>query len=99
MAAGLTPTDPDYWLAYWIAAMDHAAARADKLVILPENRLQADPQRVMSDICERVALDIGDMDFTTIIRPVPPRADRSTFDAALLDRAMVRYSDLAKAAS
>ena len=91
---GTTPNDPDYWLGYWLAAMEHAAKRADRLIIVPETTLQDAPQRVMSRICDLTGLAAGDHDFTHHFRKITPRADRSQFSSDQLDRAMALYQNL-----
>ena len=95
LVGGLTPDQPDYWLGYWLAAMDHAASRPDTIQVLPETVLQDNPQAVMRALCERLELDPGSTDFAAGIRAVAPRADRAAFDADLLARAEDRYRDLA----
>lgn len=93
---GIDATSPDYWLAYWVAAMEHTVARSDHLLILPEQTLQNDPQTIMNSVCALTGLGADDHDFTTHFRQIAPRADRAVFDPALLDRADALYANMSQ---
>lgn len=95
LVQGKDTNSPDYWLAYWVAAMEHTAARSDRLLIVPEQTLQNDPQGVMQSVCRLSGLASEDHDFTSHFRQIAPRADRAGFDPALLDRADALYADMA----
>ena len=74
--------------------MCHVAARSGKLVILPDEKLQGDPQAVMDQVCERAGIDPHRADFTRQIHKIDKRADETVFDAGMLDRARAIYDEL-----
>lgn len=97
LSRDFSPEQPDYWLAYWISAYLNVSEHVDDLMILPETGLQADGQATMVRLCEKLALDPGDTDFSGHFRTIEHRADLKVFDKTLLDRAMSLYADLGDA--
>jgi len=91
---GVTPSDPSYWLAYWIAAMDTVKTRADRVHLLPQETLGATAATTITALCDRIGIDAQDADFAAHFRPITARADRSCFAPALLERADALYADL-----
>ena len=94
LAGEHAPDSPNYWLAYWIAAMSHVAARSGKLVILPDAKLQGDPQAVMELVCERAGIGPQSVDFTRHFHKIDKRADETVFDAGMLRRGRAIYDEL-----
>jgi hypothetical protein len=99
LAAGRTPREPDYWLAYWIAAYRHIGAQAEVLHIVPQEPLGTDSARIMNELCARIGLDAAGTDFTGYFRPVKQRADTTRFAPALLAEARTLYDALVDKAS
>ena len=91
-----TPSDLDYWLAYWIAAMEHVLAAPQGLLIVTDTALQDAPQKTMSALCNRAGLDPENVDFTTHFRKIDKKTKASDFDAGLMARAQALYDDLTK---
>ncbi len=57
LAAGSTPEDLDYWLAYWISAFEHVQRHAKRLHILSYERICRHPLEFGHEICESLDLD------------------------------------------
>lgn len=96
--AGFGPKDPSYWLAYWIAAMDTVLARAERLHLLPQERLGTTADTTLNALCRRLGLPTEEADFQAHFRPIASDTDRALFDAALLTRAEDLYADLCRRA-
>ena len=95
-AQGMKPDNPDYWLAYWIGAMEHVRnSGPEKYYILPEAQLQKDSQRIMVRLCEGLGLDSRGIAFAKHIKWIPHRADPTVFDQELLKEALELYGALA----
>lgn len=89
-----SPTDPDYWLGYWIAAMTHVKARAKNLIIVDQQKLQTEPQATMTRVCTAANIDPAEADFAPYFKVIPPRADQNQFDPDLLHEAVGLFEDL-----
>jgi hypothetical protein len=94
LAAGRTPRDPDYWLAYWIAAYRNVEAHRNGLHIVRQDMLGTDSARVMAELCASIGLDAAGTDLTRHFRLVRPSADPTRHDSALLERARALYATL-----
>ncbi|MBD3677144.1 MAG: sulfotransferase [Rhodobacteraceae bacterium] len=95
LTKGLTPAQPDYWLAYWIAANRHIATLKDTVHIVTHARLETDGAAEIEAICREIGLDPAGADFASHFKPVKRRADTGQFDSALLEQAKSIYADLA----
>ena len=84
LADGLGPTDPDYWLAYWIAGNRAILARAGDLHLVPQGLLGDRPEPVMERLCRDVGLDPQGRDVASHFRPIATRTDPGRFDPGLL---------------
>lgn len=92
LAAGLTPRDPDYWLAYWIAGNRTVLAHAAGLLVLPQDRLAGAPQPVMDALCRTIGVE--PQDFSGRFRAVAKQADAGRYDPGLVGEAGRVYAAL-----
>ncbi len=92
---GLGPRDPDYWLAYWIAAFEEIRASRERCHVVLQDDLRRDPQTTMEELCAHLDLDATGVDFTGEFRPGRDVGPDERFSASLLERAEALYADLA----
>ncbi|NEX17463.1 MAG: hypothetical protein C1943_12760 [Halochromatium sp.] len=93
--AGYDPTQPNYWLVYWITAFEHIRKHISKLLILSQDSLRSAPQNTMDILLER--LNIGHVpthDFRRYFHCKPDAPMSDLFDADLLRRARDTYEHL-----
>ena len=88
------PGSPDYWLAYWLAAFAHVAARTDRVLLLSYEALCAAPAPMLAALTDRLGLAPHDQDLSHV-RPATPRAPPTGCDPALVARARALHADLA----
>jgi len=96
LTAGLSPDQPDYWLAYWIAAHRSITEHADKIIIAPETALQSNGQAAMGALCEKIGIDPAGTDFARHFKVIPKKADPDDFDKSRFSEAMALYDNLSK---
>jgi len=96
LTAGLSPDQPDYWLAYWIAAHRSITEHADKITIAPETALQSNGRATMGALCEKIGIDPAGTDFARHFKVIPKKADPDDFDKSRLSEAMALYDTLSK---
>lgn len=73
LSAGLTRSDLDYWLAYWIAAFEAVMDAGDHVHFLSYEALCANGREGAVDLCEYLDLDLAYADqIGDHFRPVPP---------------------------
>jgi len=94
MTAGLTPGEPDYWLAYWIAAYRYVQAHRESVHLLPQEGLADAGSRNLPELCRRIGLDPAGVDLARHFRTVPGRAEPSCYAPALVAEARALYWDL-----
>lgn len=87
--------DPNYWLAYWIAAFRDVAAQGDRCHFVVQDDLRARPNEVLSDLGERLDIDVADMDFRGFFRAEPDARRQDGFSDTLLKQAEDIFQDLA----
>lgn len=92
---GLGPSDPDYWLAYWIAAFEEIKASRGRCHVVLQDDLRSDPQTAMERLCADLELDATGVDFTGEFRAGQDAGPDELFSASLLERAETLYADLA----
>lgn len=92
---GLGPLDPDYWLAYWIAAFEEIRASSQRCYVVLQDDLRSDPQTTMERLCAHLDLDATGVDFTGEFRAGRDVGPDERFSASLLERAEALYADVA----
>jgi hypothetical protein len=91
------PDQPDYWLAYWIAAYDDVRAARSRLRPLAYDRWCASPRAEFGALVEAVGLPRGDGFERAVARvraAPPPAVEPGGYDAALVERARAVYRSL-----
>ena len=99
LTKGRNPRRLDYWLAYWIAAFDHIAARREQLAVVSYEAACAGGTAAMAAIC--ASLDLSDAPETSAPSfrpPAPARAQAGDVDPALRERAEALHETLMQAA-
>ncbi len=91
-----SPQDPDYWLAYWIAAYRFVLARADRLNFVTQKKLGEQPDVVMNALCGRLGLSLSGANPARHFRPVSSDANVGMFDRAKLTEAQELYLALSE---
>lgn len=96
VAAGLKPTDVDYWFAYWIAAFEHIAKRRQRVHLIQYERLCNQPREAVGELCELLALeDNRAPEIEKHFRPVlPVKPEFDTYRSSLRDRAEALHREL-----
>jgi hypothetical protein len=89
------PSEPDYWLAYWIAAFEEVARHQGEVVVVQQDDLRARPQATMERVCSSLSLDNAGTDFTSEFRPGPDPMPEDMFSPDLLARADALYKRVA----
>jgi len=93
--AGYDPTQPNYWLVYWITAFEHIRKHASKLLILTQDSLRSAPQNTMDMLLERLNMaHVPTHDFRRYFHCKPDASMSDLFDANLLHRARDTYEHL-----
>lgn len=98
LAAGLTPADFDYWLAYWIAAFEHIARRRRRLHIIGYDAMCRHGREAGAELCAVLGIDpawasrIG-----RHFRPVARHPGREAAASPLRERAEALYVRLVQA--
>lgn len=87
--------DPNYWLAYWIAAFRDVLEQSDKCHIVTQNDLRARPNEVLPALAERLDINSGIMDFRPFFRAEPDLEMTEGFADNLLREANSIYEALA----
>jgi hypothetical protein len=97
--APYSPMEPDYWLAYWVAAFENVAQKIENIHIVTQDDLRELPQATVSALLERLALPCGQTcDFKPYFRDRPDPQPEELFDPQLLSRAKNIYNFLAESA-
>ena len=94
LAGGVDLDQPDYWLAYWIAAYRHIAANADDVVFVDHDALASDGQAVMERLTATLGADVPGTQFGQFFSPVPRRADIDAFGGDLKRMAADLHAEL-----
>jgi hypothetical protein len=89
------PSEPDYWLAYWIAAFEEVARREGEVVVVQQDDLRAGPQATMERVCSSLGIDGAGTDFTSEFRPGVDPTPQHLFSPDLLARADALYERVA----
>lgn len=86
---GLSPTDLDYWIAYWIAAFEHVAARRERLHLVRYEALCDGAANAAAELCETLGIEAGRApEIAVHFRPVPKRdPELDAYRSPLRDRA------------
>lgn len=91
------PMQPDYWLAYWIAAFEDVRHHADELLIVDQADLRREPTRTMEALQLRLGLQTKPgQQFDEYFVRKPDAARDELFDADLLRQARSIYDHLGK---
>jgi hypothetical protein len=88
------PTDPDYWLSYWIAAYRTILDRADQVHVLTLEEIDKEPERALDRLCQRIQLDTGGVDLAKHFRRIGAKANDDLFDSRMLSEAKEIYQSL-----
>ncbi len=96
LAQGTTPSDLDYWFAYWIAAFRHVAARRERLHLLGYEALCADGRHSGEHLCALLGLDPGSAEAIGAPFRSAPEPDAALADhrSSLRDQAEALHADL-----
>jgi hypothetical protein len=89
------PSEPDYWLAYWIAAFEEVARHQGEVIVVQQDDLRARPQATMEQVCSRLRIDTAGTDFTSEFRPGADPTPEDLFSPDLLARADALYERVA----
>jgi Sulfotransferase family len=89
------PSEPDYWLAYWIAAFEEVARHQGEVVVVQQDDLRARPQATMERVCSSLRIDSAGTDFTSEFRPGADPTPEDLFSPDLLARADALYERVA----
>jgi len=105
LTQGRDPLTLDYWLATWIAAFDHIAARQaqnpGQILLLSYEDTCGDGRAALAALCARLDVDPGgELDAAAALfkAPPPPRAEASDAEPALVERAAEVEARLREAA-
>ncbi|PRY23789.1 sulfotransferase family protein [Aliiruegeria haliotis] len=90
----LDPSQPDYWLHYWIAAYSDVLQKVDRLDIVDSDHLSRHAARDIVAICLRIGLEPGEANLAHHFRPIAPRADRDSYSPGLRARASEVHEQL-----
>ena len=89
------PSEPDYWLAYWIAAFEEVARHEGAVVVVQQDDLRSRPQATMQRVCSSLGIDDAGTDFTSEFRPGADPTPDDLFSPELLARANALYERVA----
>lgn len=89
------PSEPDYWLAYWIAAFEEVARHQGEVIVVQQDDLRARPQATMEQLCSSLGIDSADTDFTSEFRAGADPLPQDLFSPDLLARADALYARVA----
>ena len=89
------PSEPDYWLAYWIAAFEEVARHQGEVIVVQQDDLRARPQVTMERVCSSLRIDTAGTDFTSEFRPGADPSPEDLFSPELLARADAVYERVA----
>lgn len=89
------PSEPDYWLAYWIAAFQEVARHQGEVIVVQQDDLRARPQATMERLCSSLRIDNAGIDFTSEFRPGADPTPEDLFSRDLLTRADALYERVA----
>lgn len=89
------PSEPDYWLAYWIAAFEEVARHAGEVVVVQQDDLRDQPQATMERVCSSLGIDDAGTDFTSEFRPGADPTPEGLFSPDLLALADALYERIA----
>lgn len=89
------PSEPDYWLAYWIAAFEEVARHQGEVVVVLQDDLRARPQATMEWVCSSLQIDNAGTDFTSEFRSGADPTPEDLFSPDLLARADALYERVA----
>lgn len=92
----LKPTDLDYWLAYWIAAFEHVAARRSSVHLIEFEELCSRGREVAGRLCVRLGIEESwATDIGAHFKPVsPPNRELKKYRSVLRDRAEALHAQL-----
>ncbi len=93
---GLKPDDLDYWLAYWIAAFEHIAARRDRVQLVGYEDICGRGEEGAAELLEMLGIDASRApEVGKHFRPVPPpNTELTSHRSALRDRAEALHRSL-----
>jgi len=89
------PSEPDYWLAYWIAAFEEVARHQGEVIVVQQDDLRARPQATMERVCSSLGIDNAGIDFTSEFRAGADPTPDDLFSPDLLARADALYERVA----
>ena len=90
------PEDPNYWLAYWVAAFEEASRHVERVFIVTQDDLRKSSQHVMHALMERLRLNERRVyDFEKHFLKSPDLQPEGLFNTGLLRRAGDVYNGLA----
>jgi hypothetical protein len=92
------PSEPDYWLAYWIAAFEEVARHQGEVIVVQQDDLRARPQATMEGLCSSLRIDNAGTDFTSEFRPGADSTPEDLFSPDLLARVDGLYERVAEKA-
>lgn len=90
-----SPSDPDYWLVYWLSAFKEIKAHQKQCIFVTQHSLRASPQKTMIKLCADLGIDHGDEDFSQFFRKTPDETHDTLFSPELLTKARQLYDGLA----
>lgn len=92
---GYEPSDPNYWLAYWITAFAYLEAQGQAAHLVSQDILRANPQGTMGALMERLSMpQEAGRDFASHFRTTPDKQPDEMFDPALLAQARKLFETL-----
>jgi hypothetical protein len=95
LSTAYRPENPDYWLAYWVAAFAEVTRHVEDVLIVTQVDLRKSPRDTMQALMERLKLTEGrDHDFEAYFRRSPDPQPEGIFDPVLLRRAREIYDRL-----
>jgi len=91
---GYALEDPNYWLAYWIAAFREVTAQCDRCHIVLQDDLRARPNEVLPALAERLDISTGNINFRRFFHVRPDAKIDKRFSSDLLKEATAVYDEL-----
>lgn len=89
------PSEPDYWLAYWIAAFEEVARHQGEVIVVQQDDIRARPQDTMERLCSSLRIDTAGTDFISEFRSGADPTPEDLFSPDLLARADAVYERVA----
>lgn len=96
LGEGLKVTDLDYWLAYWIAAFEHIAARRDRVHLIEYEDLCNRGREAAAELCELLGIEASRAsEIGAHFRPAPAAdPELEAYRSPLRDRAEALHREL-----